>query len=100
MHLVPLKYETTVYFYSTLLFFIQALFLLFLLNYSYLPLMVLLTETLVLFQNDQSLQDGLIWEEFICTQFSSITCSDSDRSLMGLELYGISTNSGKGAWSR
>jgi hypothetical protein len=61
--------------------------------------MILLTETLVLFQNDQSLQDGLIGEEFICTQFSSITCSDSDGSLMGLELYGISTKSGEGAWS-
>ena len=50
--------------------------------------MILLTEPLILLQYYQSLQNGLIREELIRTEFSSVACSDSDGSLVGLELRG------------
>lgn len=49
-------------------------------------LMVLLAEPFVLLQYYQTLKNRLIWEELVRTQFSSVTRSDSDRSLVRLEL--------------
>ena len=48
--------------------------------------MILLIEPLILLQYNQSLEDRLIWEELVCTKFSSVACSDSDGSLVRLEL--------------
>ena len=56
---------------------------------SYSPqttLLILFIETLILLEYDQTLENRLIGEEFVCAQFSSVAGSDSDGGLMGLEL--------------
>lgn len=49
-------------------------------------LLILFVEPFVLFQNDQTLEYRLIWEELVRAQFCSVAGSNSDGGLVSLEL--------------